>query len=85
MDDSGTHGYRHGMNQAHRSIPRASEETDLDRVIGTLRRSGPLGIEELRDEPEFADWPAQRVEQAVVTAWSHNLIFVDQRDLLVAL
>jgi len=25
------------------------------------------------------------VERAVVTAWSHNLIFIDPRDLLVAI
>jgi hypothetical protein len=54
-------------------------------VVGTLRRSGPLGLDELCDEPELVDWPVRRVEQAVVTAWSHNLIFIDPRDLLVAL
>jgi hypothetical protein len=53
--------------------------------VGTLRRSGPLGLDELCDQPDFVDWPARRVEQAVITAWSDNLIFVDPRDLLVAL
>jgi hypothetical protein len=73
------------MTEAHRSNPDAREEIDLACVVGMLRRSGPLGLEDLRDEPELADWPVQRLEQAVVTAWSRNLIFVDQRDLLVAL
>jgi hypothetical protein len=85
MDDSARHGYRDNMTEAPRSICRPSEEADLARVVGTLRRSGPLGLDELCDEPEFLDWPAQRVEQAVVAAWSHNLIFIDPRDLLVAL
>jgi hypothetical protein len=40
---------------------------------------------ELVRDPEFTDWPAQRVEHAVVSAWSLNLIFIDTRDLIVAL
>jgi hypothetical protein len=40
---------------------------------------------ELVRDPEFTDWPAQRLEHAVVSAWSLNLIFIDTRDLLVAL
>jgi hypothetical protein len=63
----------------------AREESDLACVLSTLRHSGPLELEDLRDAPEIADWPARRLEQAVVTAWSRNLISVDRRDLLVAL
>jgi hypothetical protein len=73
------------MTEAPRSIPLPRDENDLARVVGTLRRSGPLGLDELCDEPELVDGPVRRVEQAVVTAWSHNLIFIDPRDLLVAL
>jgi hypothetical protein len=39
----------------------------------------------LRHAQDLAGWTRQRVEHAVVTAWSRNLIFVDTRDLLVAL
>jgi len=85
MDDSVGHGYRPDMAEALRSIPLPREETDFARVVGTLRRSGPLALDELCGEPELVDWPAQRVERAVVTAWSHNLIFIDPRDLLVAI
>jgi hypothetical protein len=86
MDDSGPHGYRKDMmTEVLHGIPRPREESDLARVVGTLRRSGPLGLDELCDQPDFVDWPARRVEQAVITAWSDNLIFIDPRDLLVAL
>jgi hypothetical protein len=85
MDDSVGHGYRHDMTEAPRSLFLSREETDLARVVGTLRRSGPLALDELCDEPDLDDWSVQRIEQAVVVAWSHNLIFVDPRDLLVAL
>jgi hypothetical protein len=73
------------MTEAHRGRFMARKENDLACVLGMLRRSGPLDLDDLRDAPELADWPAQRLEQAVVTAWSRNLISVDQRDLLVAL
>ena len=73
------------MTEAHRSLAEVRGETDLACIVGTLRRSGPLRLVELHDEPALADWPNQRLEQAVVTAWSQNLISIDQRDLLIAL
>ncbi|HEY0903082.1 MAG TPA: hypothetical protein VGE14_04260 [Marmoricola sp.] len=61
------------------------EDGDVDRVVRLLRDCGPLPLDALGQESALADWPAQRVQQAVVSAWSHNLIYVDASDLLVAL
>jgi hypothetical protein len=58
---------------------------DVTDVVRALHRWGPQSLLELLRDPEFADWPAQRLEHAVVSAWSLNLIFIDTRDLLVAL
>jgi hypothetical protein len=61
------------------------EETDMAHVVGVLHRSGPLSFRDLRLLPEIGGWSRQRVEHAVVSAWSANLIFIDTHDLLVAL
>jgi hypothetical protein len=61
------------------------DDADVTRVVRALRRSGPLPMSELHLTADLAGWTRQRVEHAVVTAWSSNLIFVDTRDLLVAL
>ncbi|MBW8749950.1 MAG: hypothetical protein JF565_00800 [Propionibacteriales bacterium] len=73
------------MAMAQRKLHSGSEAEDVARVLRVLHRSGPLPLGELADEPELADWPSERVEHALVSAWSHALIFIDTRDLLVAL
>ena len=61
------------------------DDADVRQVVGVLHRTGPLPMSELNRTPDLAGWTRLRVEHAVVTAWSRNLIFVDTRDLLVAL
>jgi hypothetical protein len=73
------------MSEAHRTLPGPWEEGDVARIVNALRRSGPLPIRDLPREPEFAGWAIQRIEHAVISAWSRNLIFIDQGDQLVAL
>jgi hypothetical protein len=74
------------MVEAQRD-PRATRGNaeDVARVVRVLHLAGPLPLRELADEPELADWSPERIEHAVVAAWSAALIFVDTRDLLVAL
>jgi hypothetical protein len=85
-DDSDRRGYGEIMAPAQ-SGPREahSDDTDVTNVVRALHRWGPQSLRELVGDPEFANWPAQRLEHAVVSAWSLNLIFIDARDLLVAL
>jgi hypothetical protein len=74
------------MGRAKRDVRRGAwAETDVARVVSVLRRSGPQDLRALVDDPALAPWPPQRVEDAVVSAWSRNLISVDPGDLLVAL
>jgi hypothetical protein len=61
------------------------DDADVTLVLRVLHRSGPLPMSELSQSQDLAGWTRRRVEHAVVTAWSRNLIFVDARDLLVAL
>ena len=61
------------------------DDADVTQVVRVLHRTGPLPMSELNQTRDLACWTRQRVEHAVVTAWSRNLIFVDTRDLLVAL
>ncbi|MGY2874745.1 hypothetical protein ACVW00_001935 [Marmoricola sp. URHA0025 HA25] len=74
------------MVEAQRD-PRAiqGDAEDVTRVLSVLHHAGPLPLRELADEPELAEWTHERIEHAVVSAWSRALIFVDTRDLLVAL
>lgn len=74
------------MAEAQRH-PRATTDRseDVARVVRVLHHSGPVPLRELADDPELADWTHERIEHAVVSAWSSALIFVDSRDLLVAL
>ena len=39
----------------------------------------------LLTQPELLDWTSDRLEQAVVRAWSGGLVFIDRNDDLVAL
>lgn len=59
--------------------------SDAVLVARTLRSTGPLHLDELRAEPEVRDWSAARLEDAVASAWSHDLVSVNARDQLVAL
>jgi hypothetical protein len=73
------------MTELQRSLFDPSEEADVARIVHTLHRVGPLPLRDLHREPELVCWTSQRVERAVVSAWSRNLIFIDARDLLVAI
>jgi hypothetical protein len=82
-------GYGESVSNLHRDLPDMDAPTpsgaDAVQVVRTLRRSGPLRLVDLGSEPELLDWSTSRVERAVVSAWSRNLIFVDTSDLLVAI
>ena len=85
-DDFGARGYREYMTEVQGHLRVGPwEESDADRVVRVLHRSGPLPLRDLGQTPDLADWPNQRIQHAVVTAWSRNLIFVDTSDQLVAL
>lgn len=75
------------MTQMRGRTPDAGawESGDVDLFVEALRRVGPMPLRELGEESEIAGWPAERVRQAVVSAWSENRIYVDAGDLLVAL
>lgn len=78
------------MTNAHPEVPGLSvqasrPESDATRVARTLRRCGPLRLVDLCHEPELLGWPESRIEWAVVVAWSRSLIYIDTRDLLVAI
>ena len=74
------------MAEAQRH-PRATADgtEDVACVVRVLHHAGPIPLRELAEDPELADWTRERIEHAVVSAWSRALIFVDTRDLLVAL
>lgn len=79
-------GYRQIMVPAHAGSQAASrDDADVTQVVRALHRWGPQSLADLVRDPEVADWSAERVEHAIVVAWSLNLIFVNTRDLLVAL
>jgi len=73
------------MAIAQRKLQTAGQTEDAVHVVRVLHHVGPLPLRELSEEPELADWPAERIEQAIVSAWSRALIFIDSGDLLVAL
>ncbi|HET6165282.1 MAG TPA: hypothetical protein VFE07_00505 [Marmoricola sp.] len=80
------------MGNAHRAIQSdgsarsgSGPERDAVQLARALRRAGPLHLGELMERPELDDWPASRIEGAVVEAWSQSLIYVDVRDQLVAI
>lgn len=73
------------MVNAQRNGQATWGDTDATRVVRVLHLSGPLLLRELADCPELEDWPSERIEHAIVSAWSRGLIFIDYRDLLVAL
>lgn len=73
------------MSQVQRSLPRTGDRSDVARVVCALRQSGPMSMSELLEHPDLADWPSHRIDEAVVAAWSRDLISIDPRDLLVVL
>ena len=74
------------MAEAQRNPRAISPDTeDVAHVLRVLHEVGPLPLRELADDPELADWPPERIEHAVVSAWSRALVFVDTRDLVIAL
>lgn len=70
--------------QDHGVAPSAPDR-DAQQVARSLRRTGPLRMEELRVQPELRGWSTDRVERAVVAAWSADRITIDAGDRLVAL
>ena len=54
-------------------------------MLGVLRRSGPRLLTELMDDEAFDGWSSHRLEGAVVSAWSRNVISITAGDLIVAL
>ena len=73
------------MADAERVLLRPRDEADVACVLRVLHRAGPLPLRDLVGQPDLVGWSAQRLEHAVVSAWSRTLIFVDNRDLLVAI
>lgn len=73
------------MSQAQRDLPRAWAEADVAHVLGVLRHAGPRLLTELMDDDAFNGWSSQRLEDAVVSAWSRNVISITPGDLVVAL
>lgn len=73
------------MTEAQGTLLGPWEDTDVARVVRVLHQSGPLPLRDLTREPDLANWPAHRIEHAIVSAWSRKLIFIDNRDLLVAI
>jgi len=73
------------MTAFRRNLHDFESRADVARVVALLRRTGPLTLHDMLDEPEMEDWPSERAETAVTAAWSRTLIFVDPEDQLVAL
>ena len=73
------------MTAFRRHLQELESRADVARVVALLRRTGPLTLHDMLDEPELEDWPSERAETAVTAAWSRTLIFVDPEDQLVAL
>jgi hypothetical protein len=73
------------MSQAQRDLSRAWAEADVAHVLRVLRRSGPRLLSDLLDDEDLAGWSSRRLQEAVVSAWSRNLISITAGDLLVAL
>lgn len=85
-DGFGPRGYRMGMTETQQNVRVGPwDDADVTQVVRVLHRSGPLPMSELGQTGDLAGWTRQRVEHAVVSAWSRNLIFIDTRDLLVAI
>lgn len=73
------------MAQTDWTLLEPRETRDVACILRVLHRVGPLQLQDLVGQPELAGWSPQRMERAVVSAWSRTLIFIDNRDLLVAI
>jgi len=87
---SGASGIRKCMRDVEQQlrdlgVAPVGPDSDAVLVARTLRSAGPLHLDELRAQPELLGWSAARLEDAVASAWSHDLVSVDARDQLVAL
>jgi len=71
--------------EAQRNHQTTWVDTDVTRVVRVLHHAGPLPLRDLAEDPELETWPSERIEHAIVTAWSQGLIYVDTRDQFVAL
>jgi hypothetical protein len=66
-------------------VEGSSQVADVTEVVRALHRVGPLSLHELARVPGLDTWPGTRLEQAVIIAWSRDLITVNFRDELIAL
>ena len=73
------------MAEAQAILHGRHEQADVARVVRVLRLAGPLTLASLACHPDLAGWSRDRLEHAVVTAWSSAVIFIDSHDLLVAI
>jgi len=73
------------MAEAQPILLGRREQADAARVVRLLRLAGPLTLTGLARHPDLSGWPRDRLENAVVSAWSGAQIFVDARDLLIAI
>jgi hypothetical protein len=73
------------MPEAQPTLPRRRDAADVARVVRVLRLTGPLTLTGLAHQPDLSAWSRDRLESAVVSAWSGAQIFIDTRDLLVAI
>jgi hypothetical protein len=73
------------MPEAQPYLPRPRDENDVACVVRVLRLTGPLTLTGLGRHPDLSGWPRDRLESAVVSAWSRAQIFVDNRDQLIAI
>ena len=58
---------------------------DADVLVTVLRRVGRCSVRELLMQPELTGWTSDRLQEAVVSAWSGGSVFIDRNDDLVAL
>ena len=65
----------------------ADDQVDEDAVlvVDVLHGVGRCSLRALLGQPELLDWTPDRLERAVVKAWSGGLVFIDSNDDLVAL
>jgi hypothetical protein len=78
------HSPESGMGTVMTASPE-NRDRDVAIVIDLLRRRGPRSLSQLCDALRGDSWSNERVEHAVIEAWSGNRLSVDRDDRLVAL
>jgi len=73
------------MNQVRHQAQERGHWADAHTIAGLLRRSGPLDLRHLLEEPVLEEWSLARVEEAVTAAWAQSLVSIDAGDRFVAL